>query len=246
MTDFETPNVLDVLDSVMKKNNYIFHVNSILSGLKIGAKCKDIKINKHLAFFDLVLDPSASISKLENKLREISIGIKSKTVPIMQILPSQGIVRLQVAIDDAKSQSLESLYSNYTVPSTKDSLIPILLGETNKGDKLIVDFAKNPHTLIAGGTGSGKSVLLHNIISNIIYLNHFKLRDIELVLVDPKQVEFVNYTSDFFKNYVKSVINDYNSVCDMLTELEDEMNYRYSVLKENNIRSIEEYPNIFS
>lgn len=237
---------LSEVNSLVDRSSLQFRMNEILEGLRIKGVCNNVKVYRHLAFFDIVLSPGSSVRKLETKSREIALGIKSKTTPIVKVIPERGIVRLQVAMRQADSVSIESLYNGYVIPGSKKSMLPIILGESDKGEKLVVDFSKNPHTLIAGGTGSGKSVLLHNIIANIIYLQVNNARAIDLYLVDPKQVEFVSYLGDSFKPYVCDVINDYESTVDLLEHLERVMEDRYRIMKDNGFRSLDEVPRGFS
>lgn len=219
-------------------------MNYVLEGLRIRGECLDVDINRHLAFFDVKLNTGTSIRKIENNVREIALGIRSKTIPIVKVLPDKGLVRLQVALKSADTVYFEDLYCNNLL--SKDMLLPFLLGETEEGEKLIVDFAKNPHTIIAGGTGSGKSVLLHSIIGNALYLNAINARNIQLYLVDPKNVEFISYEKDVFKADVTSVIYEYQQTVHLLSHLENVMEDRYAKLASHGLRSVESCPRAFS
>lgn len=221
-------------------------MNSVLTGLKISGACEYVDVHRHFAYFDVRLEPGEAIRKIETKVREIALGIESKTTPIVTLRSELGLVRLQVALRSPEMIRLESLYSEYTCPSIREMALPFILGESDDGNKLIVDFAKNPHTLIAGGTGSGKSVLLHCLIANIAYLNEMRARNIELYLVDPKQVEFNRYESDTFSNFVCDVISDYERVVGLLENLESIMESRYAFMAKGGFRSLEDCPGLFS
>jgi len=170
----------------------------------------------------------------------------SKTIPSVKIIPEKGIVRLQVAMTAAKSRNLEDLYRNLNIPSDRDMMLPLTLGMTDEGKRLTLDFANNPHTLIAGATSSGKSVLEHNIISNIMYLNEYGVRDIQLYLVDPKQVEFAPYSDDIFKKHVAKVISSYDETIRLMRDLEEEMEARYTELKRLGYVKLSQCPSRFS
>lgn len=225
-------------------------MNDALMDFNINAECINVSVNKHLAFLDLKLregsSGSSDLSKIERRVKDFSLRIRSKTVPIVKIIPESGIIRMQVSLRQAESQNLEDLYRNYTIPSDKNMMLPFILGESDEGERLVIDFAKNPHTLIAGATSSGKSVLLHNIIANMIYLSTCNARDIQLYLVDPKQVEFVAYEGDLFKKCVTNVISSYDDTIELMSFLKKEMESRYSLLRKWGYRSIEECPRALS
>jgi len=224
-------------------------MTDILTGLKIKAECVSVGIHRHLATFDIKLELGTSIRKIETKAREIGLGIRSMGPPTVKIISDLGIIRLQTAMRKADSIHLEKdlLMKNHVCPSEHDMMIPIVLGESGEsGKRVIVDFAMNPHTLICGGTGSGKSVLIHTLIANIVYLNASGNRNVELYLIDPKQVEFAAYSTPSFKNYVVDVISDYDSTVALMERLEIEMESRYALLKKNGLRSLSENPSLMS
>lgn len=213
-------------------------LQSVLDSLGIKSKCTNVEVNKHLAFFDIELEPGTSIKKVESSTMEIALGIRSKGAPIVKPIPERGIVRLQVAMRKADHVTLESLYAGYSPP--KDYMLPIILGESDQGEKVIIDLAKNPHTIISGGTGSGKSVLLHNIIANLLYLNAMQARAVDLYLIDPKLVEFEKYSSGVLSRNVVKCIQKYDAAVELLESIEQEMENRYIVLKTFGLRSVEE------
>lgn len=219
-------------------------LNDALRDFKISAECIDVKINEHLAFFDLNIVPgqsgSSDIGKIRRRAEDIQLRIRSKTVPIVKTIPDRGIVRLQVSMTQAAGTDIEELYKNHTIPGSM--MLPIVLGKSDEGERLVVDFAKNPHTLIAGATFSGKSVLLHNIIANMVYLNAMGSRDIQIYLVDPKQVEFAEYEDDSFKEYITEVVSTYDQTLDLLESLESLMESRYSQLKKMGFKSLRDCP----
>lgn len=225
-------------------------MNDALRDFKINANCFRVKINEHLAFFDLnIIDGSSSssdIGKIRRRSEEIQLRIMSKTIPSVKLIPEKGIIRLQVAMTEAKSRNLEDLYRNLTIPSDKEMMIPVTLGMTDEGKRLTLDIANNPHTLIAGATSSGKSVLIHNIIANIMYLNSYGMRDVDIYLVDPKQVEFAPYVEDVFKKHVVDVVSSYEETLQLMRNLESEMENRYAVLREEGYVKLSQCPRRFS
>jgi S-DNA-T family DNA segregation ATPase FtsK/SpoIIIE len=209
--------------------------NRVLEGLKIKAKCVSAARHRHLALYDLALEPGCRVRRIEMFAREIALGLKSKTNPIITSIPELGIVRLRVAYEDAAVLPFEDLYVEAEKP---EGILPVLLGETDQGEKLWVDLALHPHTLVAGGTGSGKSTALHTIIANAV-----RNGDVWLYLVDPKGgVEFGVYSD----NVATFLATTYDETIFMLQRLNAEMDRRYDMLFRAGLASIEQQPNAFS
>lgn len=218
-------------------------LNTVLSNLKIGGNCIKSHYHKHLAFYDVELDPGTTVSKLERRTKEIALALRSKTLPIVKLMPELGCVRLQVAHKDVEIVSLSNLLT-LNVPAKM--ALPFVLGETDEGKPLVVDMSSNPHLLIAGGTGSGKSVALHAIIANAAFLRKNHLRNIEVYLSDPKRVEFVNYDNKHCSGLIQSISYDYNSTVNMLRHVFQLMELRYNMLSKSGLTSVEDAPHMFS
>jgi S-DNA-T family DNA segregation ATPase FtsK/SpoIIIE len=219
-------------------------MNDVLQGLKIDGSCVHAETHRHLAYFDIALERKPSVlRKLENSAKDIALHIKSKTVPIIKLIPELGIVRLQVALKEAKPMSLLNLYSGEQIPNM---VFPLLLGEDDAGKKLWMDMVNNPHLLIAGGTGSGKSTLLHALIANSMFLNIFSIRNVAVYLADPKRVEFTEYRNPELNNVIKKVVSTYIETIEMLENIEKIMDNRYNEMHKSHMRSIEENPDRFS
>jgi S-DNA-T family DNA segregation ATPase FtsK/SpoIIIE len=215
-------------------------LNSILSGLRIDGRCVQARKHRHMAFYDVELAPGTKIRRLESNAREIAIGLRSKTTPIIKPMPELGVVRLQMATQDAAILPLTNLLSDVTIPPPTEMLLPVLMGETDEGNVLWMDMAKNPHALIAGGTGSGKSTLLHTLIANCVVMNAIGARSIELFLIDPKMgVEFAPYED------LATIAYDYDRTIAMLEYLFEQMENRYAYMRKVGIKSIEARPGMF-
>ena len=212
------------------------NMNEVLESLKISAECVGFGAHRHLAHFDLSLLSGSPISKIERSVREIALGIRSKSVPIVKPITDKGVVRLQVAMKDLEAIYLKDILSDNDF--YEDQMCPIILGEDEDGQKVVMDMADNPHLLVAGSTGSGKSSLLHTIIGSANYLKHIGFRDIMFYLFDTKRVEFDKY------QYLKDayVFNTYESIVKKFEFLVKCMNTRYENFAKKSIRNISEAP----
>lgn len=214
-------------------------INSILNGLKIKGQCVDHNQHRHLATYDIQLEPGTMVSRIERRTREIALGIRSVTPPIVKLMPKSGLVRLHVAMDQASPLPLSGLFEE--VPESM--LLPVVLGETDEGKRLWVDLSEHPHTLVAGTTGSGKSVFLRTILANLAHLQSTGARDIEVYLVDPKVVEFNSYEK--LNKLIASVTYTYDKTLSMLKILRRKMEARYKAMAQYGIQSIREMPHLF-
>lgn len=221
-------------------------MNQVLSGIGIDGTCVNFQVNRHLAFYDIKLEPGSSVRKLKNRAEDIALGIRSKTNPIVKTIPEKGIVRIQVAIKDAEILPFYEFYQN-SKEDVSDMTLPFLLGETNDGKEFWIDFKDNPHLLVAGGTGSGKSVFLHLLISNMMYLSKNNIRQTITYLIDPKRVEFNSYKNPELCQVIGGVYNTYIETIALLEYLVSVMEQRYSYMADFDLSfsSIEQYPNMF-
>lgn len=209
-------------------------MDEILRSLKIKGHCKKISDYRHFRLYDIELNPSQSIKKLESQAREIGLALHSLGVPTINVIPEDGIIQIQIATGQASSLPFEELY-NKNIGNKPDGLLTFLLGEEANGNPIWLDMATNPHMLVAGSTGSGKSVFLHTLIANVK-----KRNDIMLYLVDPKQgVEFGKYS-----DIANAIINDYDSALNLLQMLTEEVEHRLSLFKTMGIKNIKDSPYI--
>lgn len=213
-------------------------MNELLKGFKIKATCVDAKSHRHFSFYDVKLDHGTKISKLVRNAGELGLAMQAKTDIIVTPLTEQGVVRLHTTHATADTLSFDKLYNAHKAP--KGHLLPFLFGETAEGSPLFVDMAKNPHLLVAGSTGSGKSVFLHTMIANAA-----KRRDTKLFLIDTKRVEFNIYNNDYLKPLVYHIADDYDSAMGILKTAHQLMELRYEHMSKMGIQSIEQCPDVF-
>jgi len=194
-------------------------INDILTSFKINAECVDTKSQRHFAFYDLSLKEGCKIAKIKNCLPEIALKLKSRSIPFIDFIPSEGIVRLQVIEKNPETLPLDKMIESNPVPN---GVLPFLIGEYIDGTPAWMDMAKNPHLLVAGTTGSGKSTFLHNLIFNSTLKDN-----IELFLIDPKKIEFNTYEN---RKKITSIVYSYEEACSILEHLYVNMEQRYNLL----------------
>jgi len=218
------------------KESPIINFNNILDDFKINATCINYNKYKHFIYYDLMPEAGFRISKINRLANELALSVKANSKFIVNPILNEGIVRLQTTKGKKDVLHLQDIINK----RNNEDFIPISLGEFENGNPVIFDLAKNPHTLIAGSTGSGKSVLLHNFIVNI-----GSLPNTSLFLFDTKRVEFSRYKKPHFKNIVNVAANLTDSIS-ILEFLINKMNKRYEEMSKLDVSSVQELPNYFS
>lgn len=198
----------------------IQHFNRILQSFSIGAECLNYQKVDHYSFYDLKIQPYTKVKDIQKFGDEISLALKAPCRPSVKILHNQGLVRVEFITVRKSPLYLLDYFTNQDIPQME---LPVLLGQAVDGKRIWMDLTQNPHLLVAGATGSGKSTLMHNLIANLMNYN-----DVDLFLVDPKNIEFNKY-----ENRLRStkVYYTYDEALQLLNDSLDEMESRYNELR---------------
>lgn len=199
----------------------ILHLNTLLSAFNIGATCQNYVDLPHLTCYDLRLNPGTRIRQIEKYAGELALALKVESQPTLKLLNEQGLLRLEFTKPRTGKLDLFQLGRDLSRPASK---LPCLLGEMPDGSPLWMNLESNPHLLIAGCTGSGKSTLLHTFIAN------FLLQDVQLILMDPKHIEFYPY--DALNHSNVKISYDYQDCLERLDTVIETMERRYLQMRE--------------
>lgn len=203
--------------------------NQILQTLTIKAKCVDSQAIDNYFYYDLKLAPNARVRDVHRYGDEISLALRTPCRPSIKVLHKQGVVRLEFVTPRSSPLRLLEYFTNDEIP--EGDLI-CLLGQSVEGKKVWMDLAQNPHMLVAGTTGSGKSILLHNLIANLKNYNQCLI-----YLVDPKKIEFCYYEGRLSHSKVSYTYDETIDLLDSLLEIVEE---RYGAVQLGH--SIQEFP----
>jgi len=195
--------------------------NDMLQAFKVKAKCVGYTSVGSSSSYDLQLDPKCKIKDLEKYAQEFALSLQEKSFPKFTPILSMGVVRVEFIKPITESIKLSDLMSEKS-PS-KEAMMPVLLGLDSYGRDVWMNIEDNPHLLVAGCTGSGKSVALHNIIGNLLKYSHARL-----FLVDPKGIEFNEY--DGFSKRI-DVKYSYEDAVNLLDSLHERMEKRFKLLR---------------
>ena len=214
-----------------------------LKSFKIDAVVQDIIPGPVITRYDIVLAPGVKMQSVMNIMDDISLAMKTAAIRIEPV-PEKSAVGIEIPNPKASLVSLRDIIDTKEFNDSK-SLLTLAVGTKTDGSGYISNLAKMPHLLIAGSTGSGKSVGVHNIILSILY----KARpdEVKFILIDPKRVEMTAY---------KNIPHLYNPCCmaedadvitrpneasDALKKLVKVMEGRYEKYASNMVRNIEDY-----
>lgn len=211
----------------------------------------DIRIQKIKAtigpavtLYEIVPEAGIRISKIKNLEDDIALSLAAMGIRIIAPIPGKGTIGIEVPNQHPEIVGIKSLLATEKFRNSSFEL-PFVLGKTIANETFIADLAKMPHLLMAGATGQGKSVGLNTIITSLLYKKH--PAQIKFVLIDPKKVELTLYTKLERHFLAKlpdaedSIITDTKKVIRTLMSLNIEMDSRYDLLRDAQVRNIREY-----
>ena len=211
-------------------------INQILTDYGIRAEIAGYTIGPSVTRYNVKYDYNVEIKSVERKVDDIARrlgGVMCRFEPIVRGTEYSG---LEIPNARVLTVSFKEVYDALPDPKKHPTAIPF--GKNIQGEVISEDFAGFPHLLVAGTTGSGKSVFIHSIISTLIMRN--SPDDLKLVLVDPKRVEMVKYRD--IPHLLCPIINDPTKAKPLLDKLVDEMNARYDIFSQGDgFADINEY-----
>jgi DNA segregation ATPase FtsK/SpoIIIE, S-DNA-T family len=207
-----------------------------LREFNIDAQVVEIDTGPVITMYEIALAPGIKVSAITALTNDIMRALKAESVRIVAPVPGKNTVGIEVPNAQKEKVRLKELMQ--TAPEAMGKMaIPLFLGKDASGEPLITDLVKMPHCLIAGTTGSGKSVCINTIIMSIMYLQRPDL--VKLILVDPKVVEMAPFKD--IPHLMCPVINDAGRATNVLEWACEKMDERYEFLAEAGVRNIKDY-----
>lgn len=211
-----------------------------------GIEIEKIKatVGPTVTLYEIVPAAGVRISKIKNLEDDIALSLSALGIRIIAPIPGKGTIGIEVPNLNAEMVPMRTILASDKFQNTSMDL-PIALGKTISNETFIADLAKMPHLLMAGATGQGKSVGLNAILVSLLYKKHPS--QIKFVLVDPKKVELTlfNKIERHFlaklPDSAEAIITDTKKVVHTLNSLCIEMDQRYDLLKEAQVRNLKEY-----
>lgn len=206
----------------------------ILRQFKVAVELINIVKGPTVTMFEFELAPGVLISKITGLQDNIALNLGGKAIRILAPIPGKKAVGIEVPNAKRGTVGFKEMMPSL---NSVDHKVPMVLGKTITGTPTIIDVAKAPHLLIAGTTGSGKSVGINALICSILYTKSPK--EVRLMMIDPKIVELKIYNG--IPHLLTPVITDSKKVIKALAWLLEEMLRRYHMIAQLNARGIEAF-----
>lgn len=197
-----------------------------------------------VTLYEIVPAPGVRISKIKSLSDDIALSLAANGIRIIAPIPGRGTIGIEVPNSKPEMVSMRVMIASEKFQNS-DMELPIVIGKTIANETFVFDLTKAPHLLCAGATGQGKSVGLNAILVSILYKKH--PAQVKFVMVDPKKVELTLYNK-IERHFLaklpdteEAIITDTSKVVNTMNSLCIEMDDRYDLLKEAQVRNIKEY-----
>lgn len=201
-------------------------------------------IGPTVTLYEIIPAPGVRISKIKNLEDDIALSLSALGIRIIAPIPGKGTIGIEVPNQVREIVAIKSVLASEKF-QTANYELPFVLGKTISNESYVADLTKMPHILMAGATGQGKSVGLNTIIAALLYKKH--PAQLKFVLIDPKKVELTLY-SKIERHFLaklpeadEAIITETRRVVRTVNSLGIEMDQRYQLLKDAQVRNIKEY-----
>ena len=242
---------LDLLDAAPEENYQVAeeeltrNAELLKEKLKLfDIEIKDISVTPGpvVTLYEIVPAPGVKISKIVGLENDIALALSARGIRIIAPIPGKGAIGVEIPNAKASLVNARAVLGRINESEVE---LPLALGKTISGDVYVADLAKMPHLLIAGSTGSGKSVGINMIVSSLLYTKHPS--EVKFTMVDPKKIE-LSFYNKLRKHYLavspdldEEIITSPQNAVLMLKSVEYEMEGRYDKLAKAGVRNIVDY-----
>ena len=239
-----------VIDEDEQRNNGARIVTTLRN---YGIEIDSIKatVGPTVTLYEIVPKAGIRVAKIQALENDIMMSLSATGIRIIAPMPGKGTIGIEVPNEKPQVVSMHSVIASKRFQEETKMRLPIAYGRTITNEVFMFDLAKTPHLLVAGATGTGKSVAINAIITSLLYKKH--PAELKLVMVDPKMVEFAPY-KPLLKHYLaampdtdpEQIVNtDCDKVVNTLNSLVIEMENRYKLLMDAGVRNLEDYNDKF-
>ena len=246
LTDWETRNVKVTKEELVSNKD---HIVETLRNYNIEIVEITASPGPTVTLYEIKPAPGIRISKIKSLEDDIALSLSAFGIRIIAPIPGKGTVGIEVPNAKPQIVSMKSMLECDAFRNSGKMELPIAFGKTISNDPFVTDLAKMPHLLMAGATGTGKSVGLNAVITSLLYKKHPS--ELKFVMVDPKKVELSLYNK-IERHYLAklpdsedAIITDVKKVVRTLNSLCIEMDQRYDLLRLAGVRKITEYNDKF-
>ena len=219
-----------------KEQNKSKEVIDTLKNFNIEIQDCNATFGPTITRYEVSPKPGTKVSKIVNLSDDLALSLAARSIRIEAPVPGKSVIGIEVPNDKPQVVGLREVITSNEFINDLSSLA-VGLGKEISGKPLIADLAKMPHLLIAGATGSGKSVCVNTIITSLLYKS--SPEEVKLLLIDPKVVELAHYNG--IPHLLSPVVTDPKKASNALNWAVNEMNKRYQLFAENGVKDIAGY-----
>ena len=212
-------------------------LEEVLNEFGVVGKVVAVTVGPACTQYELAIKAGTKLSRLTSINKEISLALAKKDVRIQAPIPGKSTCGIEIANDTATVVYIREIMEKLVKEPVNPNKILMALGKDIKGEIRMYPINKTPHMLVAGATGSGKSVCINCILASI--LMRCKPDEVKLLLVDPKKVELSMYNG--VPHLLRPVVTDPKKASAALQMIVSEMEHRYDVFEESKVKNIESY-----
>jgi len=217
-------------------NQVATQIEETLRSFKIESKVGNVQRGPVITQYELTLEPGVKVNKIVGLSDDLAMALSAKSVRVVAPIPGKPTVGIEVPNKQRESVVLKELLQSRAFAES-DFGLPLLLGKDAAGVPIVADLTKMPHMLIAGSTGSGKSVCINTIITSLLMTR--TPDELKLILVDPKMVELSAFEE--IPHLLTPVITDMKKAPAALEWLVRKMEQRYELLSKVGVRDLKSY-----
>ena len=242
--DFRTP-PFSLLDAPQVTEKTLDRETLTMNARLLEKKLKDYGIDGEvveicpgpvITMYEFSPAPGIKISRIAGLTDDLTMALQAMSIRIVAPIPGKGVVGIEVPNRDRDMVFLNEIFNCEEFHHNKMKL-PLALGKDIAGIPVVTDLAKAPHLLVAGSTGSGKSVSINTMILSLLYM--FEPRDVRMIMVDPKMLEFSMYEG--IPHLLLPVVTEPKKASLALKWAVNEMERRYKLLSDKGVRNIDSY-----
>ncbi len=204
-----------------------------LSDFGISATVEAILPGPVVTLFELTLAPGTKVSRVSNLSKDLARALSTISVRVVEVIPGKSVIGLEIPNEHRETVFLSEVLRSEAYDRSK-SLLSLALGKDIAGGPVVVDLAKMPHALVAGTTGSGKSVAINAMILSLLY--KAKADEVRLIMVDPKMLELSVYEG--IPHLLTPVVTDMQDAANALRWCVGEMERRYRLMAALGVRNL--------
>ena len=204
-----------------------------LAEFNVDAEVINVNIGPIITQYEIEPAPGVKVSKFHSLSDDLSLAIKAKSIRVQAPIPGRGLVGIEIPNVVRDTIFFKDVYTSEEMTNS-ESVLSIVLGKDIAGNPIVADLATMPHLLIAGSTGSGKSVCVNTLINSILF--RATPDEVRMIMIDPKRIELSGYEG--IPHLIQEVVTDNEDALAVLNWCVSEMEKRYELLQKYKARNL--------